>query len=166
MERVRDLMTRWLLTVAPGTRVSTARDVARENAVRHLLVTRGKDLVGVLCTCDLYDAADDDPIAARMRRRVFTIEPDASIEETAERMRTRRIGCLPVVSQGVLVGILTRGDLRRHGVPDERLGVLHCASCGWTHGVIANPGTPEVGFCRYCRERSVPDDPLDMGGSG
>ena len=92
---------------------------------------------------------------------------EATLELGAATMRIRHVGCLPVVATGRLVGIITRGDLRRRGFSDEELGILRCAVCNWAHNVIASFGTPEVGFCLYCRERSVPpSEDIDLGGSG
>jgi acetoin utilization protein AcuB len=46
-----------------------------------------------------------------MTRRPYTISPDSAIEEAALIMREKKIGCLPVVEGGRLVGILTETDI-------------------------------------------------------
>ena len=53
------------------------------------------------------------PVSAVMRTRVQTMTPDAPVQEAAQRMRSAKIGCLPVVSEGRLVGIITEHDLLR-----------------------------------------------------
>jgi len=53
------------------------------------------------------------PIAGMMRRAVTPIIPAATIQEAARLMRTEGIGCLPVVENGKLVGIITQYDLLR-----------------------------------------------------
>ena len=45
-----------------------------------------------------------------MATEVVTIRPDASLVEAARLLTERKIGCLPVVDNGRLVGILTEGD--------------------------------------------------------
>jgi CBS domain-containing protein len=49
----------------------------------------------------------------------IVIDPDASVEEAALVMAERKIGCLPVVEGGRLVGMLTETDVLRYfaGVP-------------------------------------------------
>jgi acetoin utilization protein AcuB len=46
-----------------------------------------------------------------MTRRPFTISSTAPIEEAALILREKKIGCLPVVEEGKLVGILTETDI-------------------------------------------------------
>ena len=46
-----------------------------------------------------------------MTRDVVSAHPDDPTEEAANKMRERRIGCLPVVEDGTLVGILTSSDV-------------------------------------------------------
>jgi len=164
--RIGDSMSTGIVSVVPDVSVARAREVARKRNVRHLLVTSNHDLVGVACLCDFAPAADATPVAKHMASPVVTISPDATLEFAAEVMRTRRVGCLPVVN-GELLGIITRGDLRRLGFADHELGALRCVVCGWWHNVVASFGTPEVGLCLFCRERAVPpDEDIELGGSG
>ena len=53
------------------------------------------------------------PVKLIMERDVITIAPDAPAVEAARIMEARRIGCLPVVDKGKLVGILTEADFVR-----------------------------------------------------
>jgi len=53
------------------------------------------------------------PVEMIMEKDVVTIAPDASVAEAARIMEARRIGCLPVVDKGKLVGILTEADFVR-----------------------------------------------------
>lgn len=46
-----------------------------------------------------------------MNTNVQIIAPEATVQEAAKVMRKEKIGCLPVVSQGKLVGIITEYDL-------------------------------------------------------
>jgi CBS domain-containing protein len=48
-----------------------------------------------------------------MSEPVVTVAPDASVRDAARLMLERRIGCLPVVDAGVLVGLVTETDLLR-----------------------------------------------------
>src|SRR5579883_1181682 len=121
MERVAAWMHWPIVTVAARTRVADAQRIAAEHGVRHLVVIEADDMVGVLCTCDLRTAKPDDRVGDRMSRRVRTVEPGAALETAADVMRRSDVGCLPVTVSGKLVGMLTRGDLRRAGFPDPAL---------------------------------------------
>ncbi|HJX16308.1 MAG TPA: CBS and ACT domain-containing protein [Candidatus Deferrimicrobiaceae bacterium] len=105
-----------------------AMDIMKEREIRHLPVLKGGDkLVGILTETDIKQASpspatgleireiyyllDKVKVKQIMTRRVFTISSDAPIEEAALIMREKKIGCLPVVDGGKLVGILTETDI-------------------------------------------------------
>ena len=105
-----------------------AMDILKEREIRHLPVLKGGDkLVGILTETDIKQASPSPATALEIReifylldkvkvkqimtRRVFTISSDAPIEEAALIMREKKIGCLPVVAGGKLVGILTETDI-------------------------------------------------------
>jgi len=50
------------------------------------------------------------PVTAIMRRDVVTVSPELSLREAAEILLGNKYGCLPVVEDGLLVGILTAAD--------------------------------------------------------
>jgi len=52
------------------------------------------------------------PLRALLQREPVTVAPTASIRETAELMRTNRVGSVLVVEQGRLLGIVTDRDMR------------------------------------------------------
>jgi len=63
-----------------------------------------------------------------MSQNVFTVTTETDILDAARLLLTHRIGCLPVVEQGDLVGIVTRSDMIRalvdlHGRPEAALAV-------------------------------------------
>jgi len=51
------------------------------------------------------------PISEVMTRNVITVAPPATIEEAAVAMRRHKIGGLPVVDQGAIVGVITESDI-------------------------------------------------------
>jgi acetoin utilization protein AcuB len=57
-----------------------------------------------------------------MSESLTTVTPDASVEEAASLLVVKKIGCLPVVADGALVGIVTETDLL--AVLVELLGLL------------------------------------------
>jgi CBS domain-containing protein len=49
-----------------------------------------------------------------MKKKVITVGPDTKIKEAAHLMAGKKIGCVPVVSDGVLVGLVTTTDILRY----------------------------------------------------
>lgn len=122
---VRDSMTREVATVGPGTTAAEALALCRERRVRHLPVVEGGRLVGIISDRDLRSATpalgDPDRVAAlervrvgdAMAREVVTARPDDPIEHAAMAMYEKKIGCLPVVDDDGLAGVLTASDVMR-----------------------------------------------------
>src|SRR5918911_2379555 len=120
---VSDSMTREIVTLAPDETVGTALALCRQRRIRHLpVLTEGK-LVGIVSDRDLRSATpafgDQERAAALqeilvedvMTSDVVSVLPDDPIEQAANTMRERRIGSLPVVENGELVGIITSSDV-------------------------------------------------------
>jgi CBS domain-containing protein len=49
-----------------------------------------------------------------MKKRVVTVAPDTPIKDAAHLLADKKIGCLPVVSEGTLVGLVTTTDILRY----------------------------------------------------
>jgi CBS domain-containing protein len=125
-----------IVAVAPDTPCRAADEQARMLGVRHLFVVDGERLVGVLCRCDLYPEPEPhEDVSGRMARDVFALSPSSTLAEAAAAMQSLAVGCLPVVERERPVGVVTRGDLRRAGVPETALGAHRCMECGSVHGV-------------------------------
>ncbi len=120
---VKDSMTREVVTLTPDTTAGDALALCREKKIRHLPVLEGGRLAGMvsdrdlrLATPALGDAARAEALAKIqvadvMSREVFTAHPEDPIEQAANEMRERRIGCLAVVEHDELVGIVTSSDV-------------------------------------------------------
>jgi acetoin utilization protein AcuB len=81
-----------------------------------LLVVETKRVLGVITDRDVRQHAahlDDTLVEAAMTADPVTVVPGTSIEEAASLVLVKRIGCLPVVENGGLVGIITTTDLLR-----------------------------------------------------
>jgi CBS domain-containing protein len=119
-----EVMSSPVVTVQP---VASHAEIARllcEHGVSALPVVdeRGR-LVGIVTEHDLIHKASvpSSELTAKglMSTPVHTIGPDTSLSEAAVRMRDRHIKRLPVVDEGHLIGILSRGDLLRTYLLDE-----------------------------------------------
>ena len=130
MQLVRDLMSKDLRTVGRNDRLAIADDLMAADRIRHLIVLDDAgNLAGVVSQRDLFHSAlvralgfgttARDKVMASilikevMTKDVETTTPDAPLAAAAVLMTSRKIGCLPVVENGALVGILTEGDFVR-----------------------------------------------------
>jgi CBS domain-containing protein len=168
-ERVFDIMSRAAVVVDAASSASDARALADERKVHHVLVIDGEIIVGVLSRCDLDWAFDTDPVTRCMKVPVALIQPDNGLELAVELLRSQRVGCLPVVDiLGRLLGVVTRGDLRRAGTLAGERGIDCCASCGASHCLFSADGPDTPAFCCGCldhvRERGVRELYFTLGG--
>src|SRR5262249_39832290 len=107
-----ECMSRSVVFVSGETHVDEAHALLRDHAFKHLLVEDEGKLVGVLCACDLELAPRRERVLEIMASPPIVILPNARADQAAALMNEAGIGCLPVVSDGKVVGILTRSDLR------------------------------------------------------
>ncbi len=117
---VRDIMRTPAVTIPADTTLQDAYRTMREKGIRHLPVLQGDDLVGVVTDRDLRLATSQlapspfppgSPVSGVMSREPLTALPTDPVEDAARVMRYRKIGCLPVVEDGRLTGIITLIDL-------------------------------------------------------
>jgi acetoin utilization protein AcuB len=125
-------------TVAPRTLVADAVTLLRRHGIRHLPVLEGDRIVGVVTDRDLRGAAPGTPVEAVMSRPVTVVAPRSGIDRAARLLFDQRIGCLPVVEDGRLVGILTQTDAVAALVAIVRLQV------GGRHAQVAVAYRPDA----------------------
>ena len=114
---VRQIMTRRVVTVRPETTLAEARRLLDEHRIRHLPVLLDGRLAGIVSDRDLRSAAGANrrqtAVDEIMTPTPFIVGPDTRVEEAARLMLDHRVGGLPVVEAGQLVGIVTSDDLLR-----------------------------------------------------
>jgi acetoin utilization protein AcuB len=126
---VKDYMTRHPIMIEPDKRVTEAQKLMSENKIRHLpVVGDGKRLIGMVTRTRLQIPPDrlgslniweiTRLLSSLTVKEVMlkgddlcTISPDSTIEEAAGLMIHHKIGGLPVVEDGIVVGIITETDL-------------------------------------------------------
>jgi CBS domain-containing membrane protein len=116
MQRLRDVMTSPVLTLTTWFPASDAWAEMAAEGVRHAVVVDGTEIRGVVSTRDLGGPRGGEMRMGRavgelMNRGVVVASPQMSVERAMQIVRARRIGCIPVVRRGKLVGIVTRADL-------------------------------------------------------
>ena len=106
---VREVMMPDPVFVSSDVSVDTARQHMFEICCRHLPVVEGGKLVGIVTPADFTDTAK--LVGEVMSSPVITVCPDARIEVAVNAMTYCKMSCVVVVSDGVLVGIVTTEDL-------------------------------------------------------
>jgi len=127
--KVKDIMAKEVATLKVDDELSLAEDIMHLGRIRHLPVTDGERLVGIISERDLFKASlasviDYDYQIKRdymktvvikeiMKTNLITIDPGANIEEAARLMLKHKIGCIPVVEGEQMVGLITETDILR-----------------------------------------------------
>jgi len=127
--RVRELMTGAPITVAPDTPMLDARHLMMKKRIRHLLVMENGELAGIVTDRDIRLNLPSQAtslsvwevnhlltkltVGKVMTASVITVGPDRQARDAAQLMLDHKIGALPVVDGGLLIGIVTETDLLR-----------------------------------------------------
>jgi len=136
---VSDWMTKKIFTVGPDDYLSDAISLMKERSIKHVPVVRNGKLKGIISDRDIKEYSPSKATALDiyelhyllaktkikeiMRTGVVTTTPDTPVEEAAMVMLDNTIGCLPVLQDGVLAGIISDKDIYRALV--DITGVRH-----------------------------------------
>lgn len=124
---ISEIMSTKLVTVGEQASLEEALQQMVSRRVRHLLVVDGARLLGVITDRDLRFALPsrlanigaeereafmrETLVGAVCIRQPVTAAPNMNVRDAAHELRQRRIGCLPVLDHGQLVGIVTVTDI-------------------------------------------------------
>jgi CBS domain-containing protein len=127
--KVSDLMVKKVETLDRNDTLSLAEDLMKMKRLRHLPVLDDGDLVGIVSQRDLFHAGLSTAmgfgnkakgeflktvlVKEIMTDQVVTIVSTAEIKEAAKTMLKKKIGCLPVVKDGKLIGLISESDILR-----------------------------------------------------
>lgn len=121
MPKVKDVMTKNVITVEPEDRALDAAVKMKEKGVGAVIVVSRGSAVGILTERDLVRkiiAAKKDPKSTKvvnvMSKPLVTTTPNATVKEAAKKMIINDIRRLPVVTNGKLAGIITAADLAKN----------------------------------------------------
>lgn len=134
---VKSHMTAKVITIRPDSSLWKAWDLMQTHQIRHLPVTQGKQVVGMLTDRTLRQLMPSSlsppdeldrfrawgghvKVSEVMSRKVFPVTPDTPVYDALKIILEQRVGCTPVVKGSTLVGILTTRDLLR-----SMAGILH-----------------------------------------
>ncbi|TXY07745.1 CBS domain-containing protein [Vibrio mimicus] len=125
MIKVEDMMTRNPHTLLRTHTLNDAKHLMEALDIRHIpVVNANKRLLGIVSQRDLLAAQESSlehstqdssytleiPLYQLMHTDVMSVAPQAGLKESAIYMQKHKIGCLPVVAKGELVGIITDSD--------------------------------------------------------
>jgi len=125
----KDYMTRNLVTAHPDDFLIDVRKNMTEQGLRHIPVVENGKLAGIVSLTSLRDAGPSKAtdlsiheihyvlskmrIKDVMKKKVITCGPEDHVEDVARIMQEKRIGAVPVVEEGRLLGMLTNDDMFR-----------------------------------------------------
>ena len=124
---VGERMSRPVISVTPSDPINEVLAMFRNEHIRRAPVMKDGKLVGIVSERDLLNASPSSAttlsvwelnyliskvtIKNVMTKKVITVDADTPIEEAAKIMADKKIGGLPVVSAGKVVGMITETDL-------------------------------------------------------
>jgi CBS domain-containing protein len=155
---VAEVMGTELYTLTPDTVVASARRLAFDNGIDHLLVLDNGTLAGIVCKDDLRFAARNSLVSECMSSPVLCIGPDTTLREAAQIMVEQGVSCLPVVTGTFLVGMVTRNALATVGLGGEPTETTPpvCTACGSKQKVRRDPRAGGIPLCAECLGRTSP----------
>jgi CBS domain-containing protein len=125
--KVADIMVKEVATLDIEDELSLANDIMRLGRIRHLPVVSGEKVVGIISERDLFRSSlaqalgygnkDSREVMRTLRikdvmvKKVVTITPDTELKDAVAIMVERKIGCLPVVQDDKLLGLITETDI-------------------------------------------------------
>ncbi len=127
--KISELMTRDVKTLDRNDTLSLAEDLMKMKRIRHLPVTDDDGLAGIISQRDMFHAGLSTAmgfgtkakgeflkavlVKEVMTAEVITIGSGADVKAAARLMLKKKIGCLPVVDDGKLVGLISESDVIR-----------------------------------------------------
>lgn len=130
-ERIDQILTREIVTVHVGQKVSDVRKIFAKERFHHVPVVSGKKLIGIVSASDILGISvegigSDDrsmdayidhqfSIEGLMKKDLKTLSPKSTIAEAAELLSDGSFHAVPVVDEnGDLAGLVTSTDLIRY----------------------------------------------------
>jgi acetoin utilization protein AcuB len=130
MMKVKNWMITDVIVVSPKDTVESAIQIMQQHSIRHLPVVEDNRLVGLVTESSLRPYLSPEKLKLPLREVMIinpiTIDPEADIDEAARLIYKYKIGGLPVISQGKLVGIITISDILEAFI--ELMGILKASS--------------------------------------
>ena len=127
---IKDIMKTEIVTLDTDAKLGFAEEIMYLGRIRHLPVVKNGFLIGIVSQRDLFKASltsiitnwkenqkflNSIEVKEVMVKDVVTVSPDCAIEDAAQTLIEKKIGCLPVVENNMkLVGLVTETDFLQH----------------------------------------------------
>ena len=127
---VTDLMATDVVTIGRNDDLRLVADIMAERRIRHIPVLEDDQIVGLVTQRDVFKARMSSTmgygekgqraflhtvvVKEIMAHPVFTVTPDTSVTEAVDLILTKGIGCLPVVQDNRVIGIVTKTNRLQH----------------------------------------------------
>jgi CBS domain-containing protein len=127
--QVREIMSKDIEVVDRNDNLRTVEERMATKQLRHLPVLEQGEIVGIVTQRDLFKATMSSTMGYGEKAQqaylqsvrvkeimvypVVTVAPDTSVTAAADMLMNKGIGCLPVVEDHQLIGIVTKTDLLR-----------------------------------------------------
>lgn len=113
--RVNELMSSPVATIDPDVPAVRAWDVMQKGRLRHLVVVHGRRIVGVLSATDLGSETQgrrsERTVGELMTPDPELIDANATLRQAANKLRGNVVGCLPVLRDGRVIGVVTATEI-------------------------------------------------------
>lgn len=130
--KIKSLMIPDPITITENATIEEAIEVMKVNSIRHLPVVTETDVLhGFVTQADLKlglipSMLGSVTLSDLMIKNPITVQPDDDIEIAAQLIYKHKIGGMPVVKDGILVGIITETDILRAFI--DMMGILTASS--------------------------------------
>ena len=130
--KINELMIPNPITVTAQSSIEEAIELMKVNSIRHLpVISADRSLVGLVTLSDLKQGlipslVGDICLADLMIKNPIVVNPEDDIETAARLIYRHKIGGLPVVKKGKVVGIITGTDILRAFI--DMMGILSASS--------------------------------------
>ena len=137
--RLMEIMTTDVRTASATEDAEKAFQRMRNGRIRHLVVMDGRRVVGVLSEGDVGGPRGSAMRAGKtvgelMSGQAITASPTTTVRQAANLLRARNIGCLPVLEDGELAGIVTVTDVLELLGRQTQLSPTACSRFKPQHG--------------------------------
>jgi CBS domain-containing protein len=149
-----DVMQTDVYSLTPDTSVGSALSVLTGESIEHVLIVDHGMLAGILSKDDLSWTDSNAPVGECVMPPVQCVGPETSISEAAGLMVEKKISCLAVTVDALLVGIVSKAGLDEVQLLDEddsEIGLgQRCIGCGEETGIFNRFVMPGVLLCERC----------------
>jgi acetoin utilization protein AcuB len=130
--KIKDLMISDPITITENSSIQEAIELMKDNSIRHMpVITKGNKLRGFVTLSDLKQGlipsmVGDISLSDLMIKDPIVVDPEDDIEIAALLIYRHKIGGMPVVKKGTVIGIITESDILRTFI--DMMGLLTTSS--------------------------------------